>query len=449
MKRGQAMSYTKQDIMDMVEEEDVRFIRLQFTDLFGQMKNAAVMSSQLSKVLNKNMKFDGSAIDCFGKVEDSDMYLVPKLDTFVIFPWRPQQGKVARLICDINKCDGTVFEGNPRYILEKTLKKTNDMGYDFVVGPECEFFLFNTDDEGKPTTQTNDEGSYFDLAPIDNGENCRRDICMTLEEMGFEIEASHHEVAHGQHEVDFRHDDALTTADRIITFKLVVKTIAKRHGLHATFMPKPITGEAGSGMHINMSLLKDGKNVFYDKNDKNGLSRLGYKFMAGILKYMPDFSFITNPIVNSYRRTVAGFDAPQYVAWSANNRSLMVRVPSFTDDDGARIELRNPDPTANPYLVLTACLASGMEGIKQDLPVPRSMNINMFDMSDDEIKALGIENLPISLNEALKKAENSEFVREVLGDKIVDAYIEVKKGEYSQYRTQVSKWEIDKYLTLY
>ncbi len=443
------VNYTKQDILRMVQEEDVKFIRLQFTDLFGQLKNAAVMSSQLEKVLDKNMKFDSSSVPCFGSAENSDMYLVPKLDTFVIFPWRPQQGKVARLICDIYKPNGEVFEMNPRYVLEKAVSMAHDMGYTFTVGPECEFFLFNTDDDGKPTTQTHDEGSYFDLAPIDNGENCRRDICMTLEEMGFEIESSHHEIAHGQHEVDFRHGDALTTADRIMTFKLVVKTIAKRHGLHATFMPKPIAGEAGSGMHINMSLFKDGENVFYCKDDKNGLSEMGYKFMAGILRYMPEFSFITNPIVNSYRRIVSGFDAPEYVGWSSNNRSLMVRVPYFSESGNARIELRNPDATSNPYLVLAACLASGLEGIKRNLPVPKSINVNMFDIPKAEAKTLGMKNLPISLNEAIKLASGSDFVREVLGEKLVDSYIGVKEKEYGDYRIQVSKWEIDKYLTIY
>ncbi|MCH5185246.1 MAG: type I glutamate--ammonia ligase [Oscillospiraceae bacterium] len=443
------LNYTKQDIINMVEEEDVKFIRLQFTDLFGHMKNAAIMSSQLEKVLSKSMKFDSSSIPCFGNTENSDMYLVPNLDTFVIFPWRPQQGKVARLICDIYKPDGTVFDKNPRYVLERVLKDARDMGYSFTVGPECEFFLFNTDDEGKPTTHTHDEGGYFDLAPIDHGENCRRDICMTLEEMGFEIEASHHEVAHGQHEVDFHHDDALTTADRIMTFKLVVKTIAKRHGLHATFMPKPITGEAGSGMHINMSLFKDGANVFYDKNDKNGLSETGYKFMAGILKYMPEFSFITNPIVNSYKRIVSGFEAPEYVGWSSSNRSLMVRVPAFSDSESARIELRNPDAAANPYLVIAACLACGLEGIKKDLPVPKSINVNMFDITKEEADTLGVESLPISLNAAIKLAANSDFVKQVLGEDLVGEYIKVKEAEYGEYRTQITKWETDKYLTVY
>lgn len=441
--------YTKQDIMKMVEDEDVKFIRLQFTDLFGQMKNAAIMSSQLEKVLDKNMKFDSSSISCFGKIDESDMYLVPNPDTFVIFPWRPQQGKVARLICDIYKSDGTEFERNPRYVLEHVLKEAADMGYSFFAGPECEFFLFNTDDEGKPTTQTHDEGGYFDIAPIDNGENCRRDICMTLEEMGFEIESSHHERAHGQHEVVFSHGEALETADKIMTFKLVVKTIAKRHGLHATFMPKPITGAAGSGMHINMSLFKDGENIFYDKEGKNTLSRTGYSFMAGILKYMPEFSFITNPIVNSYKRLVTGFEAPEYVGWSSNNRSLMVRVPLFSDMDSARIELRNPDPAANPYLVLAACLASGLEGIKQNIPVPRNINVNMFDITKDEAKTLGVENLPISLNEAIKKASQSEFVKKVLGDDLTKAYIEEKEKEYGDYRAQITKWEIEKYLTIY
>lgn len=443
------MKYTKQDIMNMVRDEDVKFVRLQFTDLFGQMKNAAIMSSQLERVIDRNMSFDSSSISCFGKIDESDMYLVPDTDTFVIFPWRPQQGKVARLICDIYRSGGEVFGRDPRSVLKRVLKEAEAMGYSFSAGPECEFFLFNTDDDGKPTTQTHDEGGYFDIAPIDNGENCRRDICMTLEDMGFDIKSSHHETAHGQHEIVFRHGEALKTADNIITFKLVVKTIAKRHGLHATFMPKPITGAAGSGMHINMSLFKNGENIFYDKGSKYALSQTGYSFMAGILRYMPEFSFITNPIVNSYKRLVTGFEAPEYVGWSSNNRSLMVRVPVFSDSESARIELRNPDPASNPYLVLAACLASGLEGIKQNIPVPRNMNVNMYDITKEEAAALGVENLPISLNEAIKKAAKSEFVKKVLGDDLTKAYIEVKEREYADYRAQITKWETEKYLTIY
>lgn len=440
--------YTKQDIVDMVEDEDVKFIRLQFTDIFGRIKNMAITTSQLEKTLDNRIKFDGAAIEGFVRVEESDMYLVPDLDTFEIFPWRPQQGKVARLICDVYTSDGKPFEGNPRYVLKKVIESAKQMGYEFEVGPECEFFLFNTDDDGNPTNQTNDEGGYFDLAPIDNGENCRREICLTLEDMGFVIESSHHEVAKGQHEIDFRHDEALTTADRIVTFKMVVKTIARRHGMHATFMPKPIYGINGSGMHINMSLTKDGKNVFDDPDDKIGLSKTAYSFMAGILKYTPEFCFVTNPLVNSYKRLIPDFEAPCYIAWSANNRSLLVRVPSGRGED-TRIELRSPDPAANPYLVIAACLASGLEGIKQQLTPPSSMDTNIFKLSDAERAALGIENLPISLREALNIAKKSDFVRSVLGEHLFDAYVQAKEKEYDEYRTKVTQWETDKYLITY
>ncbi len=440
--------YTKQDIIDLVEEEDVKFIRLQFTDIFGRIKNIAITTSQLEKTLDNRMKFDGAAIEGFVRVEESDMYLVPDLDTFEIFPWRPQQGKVARLICDIYTADGHPFEGNPRYVLKKVIAQAKEMGYEFDVGPECEFFLFNTDEDGNPTNQTNDEGGYFDLAPIDNGENCRRDICLTLEDMDFEIESSHHEVAKGQHEIDFRYDDALSTADRIVTFKLVVKTIARRHGMHATFMPKPIYDISGSGMHINMSLKKDGVNVFDDPTDKLGLSKIAYNFLAGILKYTPEFSFVINPLVNSYKRLVPGYEAPCYIAWSANNRSLLVRIPSGRGND-TRIELRSPDPSANPYLVIAACLASGLEGIRQNLTPPPSVDTNIFKMTDSERKALGIKNLPISLREALNIAKKSDFVRDVIGEHLFNSYVAAKEKEYGEYRARISQWEIDKYLIIY
>ncbi|MCX7714947.1 MAG: type I glutamate--ammonia ligase [Clostridia bacterium] len=440
--------YTKRDIIDLVEEEDVKFIRLQFTDIFGHMKNMAITTSQLDKALDNRVKFDGSAIEGFAQVQESDMYLIPDYDSFEIFPWRPQQGKVARLICDVYTASGVPFEGDPRYVLKKIIKEAESMGYTFQVGPECEFFLFNTDELGNPTAKTNDEGGYFDLAPIDNGENCRREICLTLEDMGFEIESSHHEVANGQHEIDFKHGDALTTADRIMTFKLVVKTIARRHGLHATFMPKPIFGASGSGMHINMSLMKDGENVFYDANDKIGLSKIAYNFMAGILHYIPEFSIVTNPLINSYKRLIPGYEAPCYIAWSANNRSLLVRVPAGREDE-TRIELRSPDPAANPYLVLAACLASGLEGIKKNMLPPASVNANIFKMSEEERKALGIENLPVSLNEAINLAKGSDFVKSVLGEHLFDSYIQEKKKEYDSYRARITQWEIDKYLIRY
>ena len=307
-------NYTREDILRMVEEEDVGFIRLQFTDIFGTMKNIAITTSQLDKALNNEIMFDGSAIEGFARVEESDMYLYPNLNTFEIFPWRPQQGKVARLICDVYKPDGTPYESDPRYILKKVMAEAKEMGYEFNVGPELEFFLFHTNDDGLPTTLSHESAGYFDLGPLVLGEKARRDKVLTLEDMGFEIESSHHEAAPAQHEIDFRYDEALTTADNIMTFKLVVKTIAKRHGLHATFMPKPKLGINGSGMHLNMSISRDGINVFQDAKDEYGLSKEAYCFIGGIMKHMKALTFITNPSIYSYKRLIPGYEAPVYIA---------------------------------------------------------------------------------------------------------------------------------------
>ncbi len=440
--------YTKSDIIRLVEENDVRFIRLQFTDVFGQLKNMAITKSQLKKALDNQCMFDGSSIDGFAKIEQSDMYLYPDLDTFVIFPWRPQQGKVARLICDVYNSDGTPFECDPRYILKRTLREAAEMGYTFNVGPECEFFLFHTDDEGRPTVKTNDEGGYFDLAPIDGGENCRRDIIQTLEEMGFEIEASHHEVAPGQHEIDFRYDDALRTADNIITFKLVVKTIAQRHGLHATFMPKPIFGINGSGMHTNMSLMNDKGNAFYDESADNGLSELAYSFIGGVLEHIKGLTAVTNPTVNSYKRLVPGYEAPCYISWSASNRSTLIRIPAARGA-GTRVELRCPDPTCNPYLALAVILKAGLEGIREQIAPPESVNISIFSLTENQRLSMGIESLPGTLEAAVAAMERDSLVRETLGNEVFDRYVKVKKSEWDEYRTQVTRWEMDKYLGKY
>ena len=347
--------YTKQDIIRIVEEEDVEFIRLQFTDMFGTLKNVAITSSQLEKALNNECMFDGSSIEGFVRIEESDMYLYPDLDTFVIFPWRPQQGKVARIICDIYTADRKPFEGDPRYALKKAVADAESMGYRFDVGPECEFFLFNQDEDGQPTTMSTERAGYFDLGPVDLGENARRDMVLTLEDMGYEIEASHHEVAPAQHEIDFKYDEALKTADNIMTFKLAVKTIAKRHGMFASFMPKPKTGINGSGMHINMSLEKDGKNIFFDENDKMQLSKEAYYFIGGLLKHMKAITCLTNPTVNSYKRFVPGYEAPVYMGWSAKTRGPLIRV-SADKERKSRLELRSPDATANPYLALAVLL---------------------------------------------------------------------------------------------
>ena len=377
------------------------------------------------------------------------MYLYPYYDTFEIFPWRPQQGKVARLICDVYTPDGKPFEGDPRWILKKTIKEANEMGYRFDVGPECEFFLFHTDDNGLPTTLSHEKAGYFDLGPNDLGENIRRDMVLTLEEMGFEIEASHHEVAPAQHEIDFKYDEALKTADNIQTFKMTVKTIAKRHGLYATFMPKPKFGISGSGMHINMSLAtEEGKNIFADENGKIGLSDDAYHFIAGIMKHARGMSAITNPLVNSYKRLVPGYEAPVYIAWSAKNRSPLIRIPA-SRGNGTRVELRNPDPTANPYLVLALCLAAGLDGIKNKIEVPDSVDCNIYEMTPGERRAAGIENMPADLKEAVDCLVADEFLCSVLGEHITTKYVEAKMKEWENYTTRVSQWEIDEYLYKY
>lgn len=442
--------YKKEDIFRMVEEEDVEFIRLQFTDMFGMLKNVAITAGQLEKALNNRCVFDGSAIEGFVREEETDMYLHPDLDTFTIFPWRPQQGKVARLVCDVYGPDGTPFEGDPRYILKKVLKEAEDLGFYFNVGPECEFFLFHTDEEGRPTTKTHEMAGYFDVAPIDLAENVRRDIVLNLEEMGFEIESSHHEIAPAQHEVDFQYEKGLKAADNILTFKMAVKSIAKQHGLHATFMPKPKAGVNGSGMHINMSLEdKLGKNLFADTDDKLGLSRLAYEFMAGILAHIKSMCLLTNPIVNSYKRLIPGYDAPVYIAWSrATNRGQIVRIPS-SRGASTRLELRSPDSAMNPYLALAACLAAGLDGIKNHIELPEPVVQNIYAMDEETIKERGIDHLPETLGEAIDEFEEDVFLRNVLGDHIFYKYLEAKKEEWNVFRSQVTDWEIGEYLYKY
>ncbi len=442
------MSMTKEQILKECKEKDVEFIRLQFIDVMGIPKNVAITFSQLEKILDEGMMFDGSSIEGFARIEESDMYLRPDLDTFVIYPWRPQSGKVARFICDVYTPDGEPFPGCPRGILKKVLKEAEEMGYDFNVGNECEFFLFQTDENGRPTTKTNDEAGYFDLDPVDLGTDARRDICLTLEQMGFEIEASHHEVAEGQHEIDFKYANALKTADNVAAFRLVVKTIAKKYGLHATFMPKPIFGINGSGMHTNMSLFKDGKNAFYDPADPVGLSKTAYSFIAGVLKHVAGFTAVTNPLVNSYKRLVPGYEAPCYIAWSASNRTDIIRIPA-SRGAGTRIELRSPDPSTNPYLCLAVCLAAGLDGIKNNLPAPESVDINLFRSTQDERDALGVKNLPGSLYEAIVAMEQDGLVKEVLGEHCYGAFVKSKKAEWDKFRMFVSQWELDSYLSTY
>lgn len=442
-------AYKREDIMRIVKEQDVKFIRLQFTDIFGTLKNVAITVDHLEMALDGKYMFDGSSIEGFVRMEESDMYLKPDPNTFVTFPWRPQNGKVARLICDICNPDGTPFEGDPRYVLKKTIKKARDMGFDNVnVEPECEFFLFLTDSEGKPTLKTHDNAGYFDLGPVDLGENARRDMCLSLEEMGFEIEASHHEVAPGQHEIDFRFNDILSTADAIITFKLVVKTVAQRHGLHATFMPKPLQGNFGSGMHTNIALSRSGKNAFYDESAPLKLSREAKWFIGGLLRHARSFTAIVNPTVNSYKRLVPDNEAPLFIAWSEKNRSPLIRIPA-AKGEATRIELRNPDPSCNPYLALASILASGLDGIANKIEPPEPIEGNIFKMSRDERAAHGIISLPASLEEALDQLCGSILLKEMMGPFIFEKFVEAKMSEWNSYRMQVTPWEIDEYLAWY
>jgi glutamine synthetase len=437
---------TKQEVLEKAREMDIQFIHLQFTDILGVMKNVAITIEQLEKALENEIMFDGSSIDGFVRIEESDMYLIPDPSTFVVFPW-VSSAKEARLICDVYTKEGEPFAGCPRNTLKRVLKEAEEMGYKLNVGPECEFFLFHTDERGKPTLETHDNAGYFDLAPVDLGESARRDMVLTLKEMGFEIEASHHEVAPGQHEIDFKYDDALITADNIMTFKMVVRIIAQRHGLHATFMPKPIYGIPGSGMHVNMSLYTlDGRNAFYDEAGKLQLSELAYNYLGGLLKHARGFTAITNPTVNSYKRLVPGYEAPVYVAWSAVNRSPLVRVPTKRGNS-TRLELRNPDPAANPYIALAVVLKAGLNGIKNKIQPPAPINGNIYDMDKLDREEMGIDNLPHNLFEAIQELKKDEVIKSALGSHIYKRFVEAAMIEWNEYRTRISEWEIQKYLT--
>ena len=437
--------YTKQDIINMVAEEDVEFIRMQFTDIEGNFKNVAITASQLEKVLSNNCMFDCSLVEGMLPTDNADMFLYPDLDTFTIFPWRPQQGKVARFICDVYRADRTPFEGDCRYILKKALQEAQALGYTFEIGPECEFFLFNADENGRPTTNTNEQAGFLDMGPLDNGENARRDIVLTLEDMGFQVESSHHEKAPSQHEIDFRYDEALATADNIMTFKLAVKTIAKHHGLHATFMPKPRKEFCGSGMHINMSLRKDGKNVFDDPSDKNGLSKEAYYFMGGLMKHVKGICAVTNPLVNSYKRLKPGFEAPVFIAWSTLGANTLIRIPNIRGEH-TRIELRSPDPAANPYLAIAACLMAGLDGIKNKIePKPESRE-SMNALAEEDAAIRRLEKLPTDLLEACKEMRKDTLLRDLLGDRVFEQFYHSKVSACKEYDSQETSWDIDSYL---
>ncbi|MFW6381642.1 MAG: type I glutamate--ammonia ligase [Bacillota bacterium] len=436
---------TKEDILNQAREMNVKFIRLQFVDILGILKNVAITADQLPEALDGEIMFDGSSIEGFTRINESDMYLMPDYDTFTIFPWRPSEGAVARLMCDIYTPEGEPFSGCPRSTLKKVMAEAGEMGLEMFAGSEPEFFLFEKDEEGNPTTITHDKGGYFDLSPVDLGENARRDIVLALEKMDFDVEASHHEVAPGQHEIDFKYTPVLKTADNIATFKFVTKTISMKHDLHATFMPKPIFGENGSGMHINQSLFRNGENAFYNHDDEIGLSQLAYYYIGGLLKHAPAITAIANPTINSYKRLVPGYEAPVYISWSTQNRSALVRIPSARGR-GTRLEMRSPDPSANPYLAMAVMLKAGINGIKEEIdPGPQTTN-NIFDMSLRERRQKGIESLPDNIMEAVDELRQDDIIRGVLGEHIFKHFQEAKEIEWDVYRTQVHQWELDQYL---
>ena len=437
--------YSREDVLRLIRDEDVQFIRMQFTDLFGQLKNVAVTASQAERALDGEVMLDGSSIHGFVRAEESDQFLQPDLDTFAILPWRPQLGKVARLICDVHEPDGAPFAGDPRNILKRALERAG--GRSFQVGAELEFFLFQTEEDGKPTTRTSDQAGYFDLGPLDHGEGVRREVALALENMGIEVEASHHESAAGQHEIDLKYTDALTAADSIMTCKLAVKTLAQRGGLHATFMPKPIPDVPGSGMHVNMSLSQNGRNLFADAAAPDGLSLLARQFLAGLLDHAGGFCAVTNPLVNSYKRLVPGYEAPCHVTWSAGSRAALIRVPSHRGG-GTRLELRSPDPACNPYLAFALCLAAGLDGMERELVPPSAVTENLSAMSPEALAERGVKRLPASLEEALSALEADRVMLEALRS-CAPQYLEGKRREWEAYRTQVTQWELERYLTAY
>lgn len=438
--------YTAEDIRKIAQEEDVAFLRLMFTDINGIIKNVELPIDQLDKVLANKATLDGSSIDGFVRIEESDMLLYPDLNTWLIFPWSSEHGKVARLICDIHTSEGEEFTGDPRNNLRRIVEKMHQAGFSaFNIGPEPEFFLFKLDEKGQPTLNLNDNGGYFDLEPVDLGENCRRDIVLELEKMGFEVEASHHEVAPGQHEIDFKYADAIEAADNIQTFKLVVRTVARKHGLHATFMPKPLEGINGSGMHINMSLFNENGNVFYDEHSKNQLSQTMMYFLNGLMQHARGLTAINNPTVNSYKRLVPGFEAPVYIAWSGKNRSPLIRIP-MARKTGTRLEMRSVDPTANPYLAIASILACGLQGIKEQKDPLAPVNRNIYTMTEEERHANGIYDLPSTLHNAVKALKEDPVVISSMGEHLYKSFVDSRELEWSAYRQTVSKWECDQYL---
>lgn len=438
---------TADDIKMSVKDNDVCFLRLAFTDINGTMKNVEVPTSQLDKVLANEIRFDGSSIDGFVRIEESDMVLYPDLSTWMVLPWQDgTSGRIGRLTCSVHKVDGTPFEGDPRNNLKRILNEMKSMGYtDFEIGFEAEFHLFKLDENGGWTTNVCDHASYFDMTDSDEGAKCRREIVETLEGMDFEVEAAHHEVGNGQQEIDFKFDDALTTADRVQTFKMVVRTVAKKHGLCATFMAKPLEGEAGNGMHTNMSIFKDKHNIFYDANGKYGLSNEALYFLNGILEHARAITAIGNPTVNSYKRLIPGYEAPVYIAWANKNRSPLVRIPA-AEEVTTRLELRSADPTANPYLLLAATLKAGLNGIKEAKMPMEPVTSNVFEMSEEKRKELGIKPLPSTLHNAIKAFKADKLIQEALGEHLTKSFIDSKELEWARYTQSVSEWERQRYI---
>lgn len=435
---------TKEDVFNAIETNNVKFIRLQFTDIQGTVKDVEIPATQVEKALNTGISFDGSSIEGMVRIEESDMVLRPDPASFAILPWGRDKGLVARMICDVHLPDGRPFESDPRYVLKKVIRDAEKMGYQLNVGPELEFFLFNKVN-GQATTIPSDHGRYFEFAPAGLAEEIRREIVLTLTNLGFEIEASHHECAFGQHEIDFKYGEALSTADNVVTFRYVTRTIAKTHGLHATFMPKPIVNDSGSGMHVNLSLFKDGKNAFYAPEKDMQISDEARYFVAGIMEHIKAISCIANPLVNSYKRIVPGYEAPVYITWSGANRSSLIRIPS-PRGNSTRTELRSPDPSCNPYLTFAAILAAGLDGIQNKKMPPKIVDYNIFDLTKEQLKEKGIETLPETLSDSADHLEKDLFLREKLGAHVHDNILRLARAEWDAYRVQVHQWEIDRYL---
>ena len=438
---------SKEYVLKMAKEHDVKFIRLWFTDVLGMLKSFAITVEELETALEEGMGFDGSSIEGFARIDESDMIALPDPDTFRMLPWRPREHQaVARIFCDIVRPEGTPFEGDPRYVLKRILKRAADMGYTFYVGPELEYFYF----KDNKSTEVLDAGGYFDMIPLDMATDLRRESVLSLEKMGIAVEYSHHEVAPSQHEIDVRYTDALTMADNVMTYRLVVKQIALNAGVYATFMPKPLFGENGSGMHVHQSLFKGDSNAFFDRSDSYNLSQTAKYYIAGLLKHAPEFTSITNQWINSYKRLVPGYEAPVYLSWARRNRSDMLRVPEYKPgrEKATRAELRSPDAACNPYLAFAVMLAAGLEGIEKKYELPAPIESNVFDMTDAERTERGIGTLPSSLSEAVKLTEKSQLVRDTLGEHCFNAFLENKKLEWDKYRIQVTEYELKRYLPI-